>query len=174
MCRTMAVGITMLFVLSTSLVANDNESGTCSIVNPGDQTAVIGIYRPTAKGIEERLVTVPAKSQIDKVPILLTDDDQFAIAYKAEETGGKLKRADPIKIYGHRRINFIRQKKSNDTPDVLIEFRGFDETFGDLRDQNRALYIPSSESEAVRVLRDANHKTTVVKAPLAKADYSKK
>ncbi len=174
MVRAFTACVATLCVAFTTHAAYDNESGTCSIVNPNDQSVVIGIYRPTANGIEERLVTVPAKSQIDKIPIPLTDDDQFAIAYRAEAIRDELKRGNPIKIYGHRRINIIRNKIDPTTPDVLIEFRGFNETFGDLRDQNRALYIPISEGEAKRVVRDANQKSTVGETPLARTEYPQK
>lgn len=171
MIRAISCCFAIVFVACIAHSADHDQSGTCSIVNPHDQPVVIGIYRPSNEGIEERLVAVSGKSQIDKIPFLLTADDQFVIAYRAEEIGDELQRARPIKIYGHRRINIIRKKKDSDTPDVLIEFRGFDMTFGDRRDQNRALYIPDSESEAKRVILDANQKSKVVESPLARSDY---
>jgi len=153
--------------------ADKSNSGTCTIVNAKDDDVVIGIYRPTAKGVEERLVEVPARSQIDGVPILLTEGDHFAIAYRAEGNGDTIKRASPIKIAGHRRINFIRKKSDAKSPDVLIEFRGFP-TFVDDRDTHQALYIPYSEGEAKRVIDAANKTTKVVEAPLARSTFQKK
>lgn len=173
MLRT-AVRFLAIICFASNTFGADTATGICTIVNPESQPVVIGIYRPSINGIEERIIAVPAKTQIHGIPIYLSEDDQFAIAYKADAEGDEIKRATPIKLFGHRRINFITKKRDANTPDVLIEFRGFDETFGDLRDQNGALYIPIGELDAKRVIRDSNQKSTVVDSPLASSEYSTK
>jgi hypothetical protein len=140
-------------------------------VNPNDQLVVIGFYRPSETGIEERLVAVPAKTQIEGIPIVLSDDEQFIIAYKAVDDGNGIKRANPIKIYDYKRIQIIAKKNDTGIPDVLIKYSGFYE-FPPTRD-GQSLYIPNTQSEATRVLRESNQKSTIVEAPLAKSEYAK-
>lgn len=163
-----------IMCVACNAYGDETATGTCTIVNSENQVVVIGIYRPTMNGIEERIIPVPAKTQIHGIPIYLSNNDQFAIAYKADAQGDEIKRATPIKLFGHRRINLITKKRDANAPDVLIEFRGFNETYGDLRDQNRALYIPIDESDAKRIICDSNKKSTVVDSPLASIEYSTK
>ena len=173
MFRTVVYCLAIICVACNAF-GEDTATGTCTIVNPENQLVVIGIYRPSTNGIEERIIAVPAKTQIHGIPIYLSEDDQFAIAYKADREGDEIKRASPIKLFGHRIINVITEKRDANTPDVLIEFRGFNETYGDLRDQNNVLYIPKSELDAKGVIRDSNRKSTVVDSPLASSEYSTK
>lgn len=173
MFRTVVRCLAIMCVASIAY-GDETATGTCTIVNPVDQAVVIGIYRPTINGIEERIIPVPAKTQIHGIPIYLSDNDQFAIAYKAKAQGDEIIRATPIKLFGHRRINLITKKADATIPDVLIEFRGFNETYGDLRDQNSSLHIPRIELDAKRIIRESNQKNTVVNSPLASSEYSTK
>lgn len=164
MLRTIALVLIATCFACNAFAADETHRGKCTIVNAKDQLVVIGIYRPSEAGIEERLVAVPAKTQVEGIPVTLSDDEQFIIAYKAVDDGNGIKRANPIKIYDCKRISFIAKKRDAGTPDVLVEYHGFNESFPRLREGTRSLYIPDTESEAKRVLRDSNRKSTIVEA----------
>ena len=66
----------MTVALATLLVfwtqpnhAEESSVGTCTIINTTDHPIVIGLYKPSTKGIAERIVSVPAKTELRDVPV---------------------------------------------------------------------------------------------------------
>jgi hypothetical protein len=133
---------------------------------------VIGLYKPSKNGISERLVNVRPKTELYDVPIPVTDDAQFVIAYSATMERDKVNRANPIQICGHKRLRFIKNDKHKETSDVMIHYRGvsaFD--LSSRHDRNNALYLPDYQVEAKRVLRDANQTSKRVPTPLTRTKF---
>lgn len=106
-------------------VSNGDEAqvGSCTIVNTEDHPVVIGLYTPSTDGVSERLVSVPPRTELYDVPVAVTDDAQFVIAYAATMEGDKVRRASPIQICGHKRLSFLRDKHQM-THDAMIVYRG--------------------------------------------------
>jgi hypothetical protein len=69
----------------TKQLSKDDETqvGRCTIVNSTGHPIVIGLYKPSKNGISEKLVHVPPRTELYDVPIPVTDDAQFVIAYSA-------------------------------------------------------------------------------------------
>lgn len=167
--------ITITLVLSQSLIvtADDQRAGNCTILNTTDHPIVIGLYRPSDDGINERLVMVAPTTQVENIPLQLVADAQFVIAYEASLSDGAIIRSKPVAIVGHSLLNYIKRKNgASELPDVLIQYRG---GYSVHRSRpgpfNNALYIPDTESEAQRVVRDANHSSQLIETPLAQQDY---
>ena len=156
------------------LAANESEEGNCTILNTADHPIVIGLYQPTEDGISEQLVEVAPKTQIMNVPVQLVADAQFVIAYEASLRDNPILRSKPVAIVGHTLLKYMKKKSESEMPDVMIQYRGGSSIAQRSRPDpfNTALYVPGTESEAKRILREANHTSQLIETPLAQQDYS--
>ena len=164
--------IALGLLLLTSHVSKGDETpvGSCTIVNTEDHPVVIGLYKPSTDGISERLVSVPPRTELYDVPIPVSDDAQFVIAYSATMEGDEIRRAVPIVICGHKRLRFLKNNRRQVTLDAMIEYRGGSgSNLGD--DRNIALYLPDSQVEAREVLRRANRTSTPVPPSLTRTKF---
>ncbi len=159
-------------LLLTPQIGNgdENQVGRCTIVNTADHPIVIGLYKPSENGISEKLVSVPPRTELYDVPIPVTDDAQFVIAYCATMEGDKVRRANPIQIYGHQRLRFLKDKRHQLTRDAMIEYRGGYDPRSAF-DGNHALWLPGSQVEAQSVLKRANQRSTPVPPPLTRTKF---
>jgi hypothetical protein len=139
-----------------------------AIVNSSDHPIVIGLYTPSKDGISEKLVNVPPKTELYDVPIPVTDNAQFVIAYCATTEGDQVRRAKPIEICGHKRLRFLKDGRRQITRDAMIVYRGGYEPRS--FDFNNALWLPDYHIEAQNVLRRANQTSKIMPTPLTRTE----
>lgn len=173
MLRLSILALTMVLLHPPILSAKESKEGQCTILNTTDHPIVIGLYRPSEDGIEEQLVKVASKTQVDKIPVHLVADAQFVVAYEASLGDSGVSRSKPVFILGHTVLKYIKKKNESSLPDVVIHYRGGSSIHRSRPGPfNIALYLPDAESEAKRVLRDANHTSKLIETPLAQQSYS--
>ena len=175
MVRTLSVFAALSALVCINGNADESLRGQCVILNTTEHPVVIGLYRPSSEGIEERLINVPPKASVHSISIELTKDEQFVVAYRALSDGKLISRSIPIRVDGHERMNLITKRDNPATPDVLIAYRGgVDPNFRGRDSLNKSLFLPDTEIEAQHILRNANQTTTIVDTPLLKIHYTDK
>jgi hypothetical protein len=93
----------------------------------------------------------------------------LVIAYSATIEDGKVRRATPIQICGHKRLRFLKNTRHQVTREAMIVYRGgYDSRF---QDHNNALWLPDSQIEAQHVLRRVNQTSKIVPTPLTRTEF---
>jgi len=131
--------------------AEDNDA-RLTLLNTQDHDVVVGVYTPQNGGIEESLIPLPASTSIEKIPIPIVDDDQFAIVYSAQTIDGRILRTKPIRIIGTGRICIVNRENG---PYAIIQYRG-DERRPE-GSWSREIVSPKNERDAELMKKEIAH-----------------